>query len=171
MLEGEEESWVGNGLGSKSGFDGTGVMNVLSGCITVASAALADARIDCLDLLAGGVAAVVPGPDQKQTNVLDPCPAEHEQLTSICLVGYLPARDEITELWVKGDLPAETEYSGLGLEGLVDGAITAAKGVQSVLQEAVKESAERWIQRLGAAQATKAADTSTNAVHDVEMKT
>lgn len=36
-----------------------GMMNVLSGCITVASAALADAGIDCVDTVAGGVAALV----------------------------------------------------------------------------------------------------------------
>lgn len=39
--------------------DGWGLMNVLAACINVASAAVADARIDCLDLIAGGVSAVV----------------------------------------------------------------------------------------------------------------
>ncbi|KAF2459144.1 3' exoribonuclease family, domain 1-domain-containing protein, partial [Lineolata rhizophorae] len=37
-----------------------GSLSVLAGCITVASAALADAGIDCLGLVAGGVAALVP---------------------------------------------------------------------------------------------------------------
>ena len=170
VLEGEEDSWAGEVQRSNRGFEGAAMMNVLAGCFTVSSAALADARIDCLDLLAGGVASVVPGPGQRRIKLLDPCPAEHEELTSICVVGYLPARDEITELWVKGDLPAEVDASGLGLEGLVEGAINAAKGVQGVLQEAVRESAERWIQRLGAGQVAKAADTNTNDVHDVEME-
>jgi exosome complex component MTR3 len=171
VLEGEEDSWVGNGLGSKRGLEGAGMMNVLAGCLTVASAALADARIDCLDLLAGGVAAIVPESDQTKIKLLDPCPTEHEELTAICVVGYLPARDEITELWIKGDLPAETEASGVGLESLVDSAINAARGAQNVLQEAIKESAERWIQKLGSTQATMSTAATTNAAHDVEMGT
>ena len=171
VLEGEEDSWMGIGQSSKAGLEGAGIMNVLAGCLTVASAALADARIDCLDLMAGGVAAIVPGPGESRIKLLDPCPAEHEELASICVVGYLPARDEITELWVKGDLPAEVAAPGLGIEGLMESAIDASKGVQGVLQEAVKESAERWIQKLGAGQASKTTSTTTNNVHDVEMKT
>ena len=170
VLEGEEDSWVANGLSSKGGFEGAGMMNVLAGCLTVASAALADARIDCLDLMAGGVAAAVPESDQTKARLLDPCPTEHEELTAICVVGYLPTRDEITELWVKGDLPAETEAHGMGLESLVDAAANAARGVQAVLQEAVRESAERWVQKLGSTQATVATATTTNAARDAEMK-
>jgi exosome complex component MTR3 len=146
------------------------MMNVLAGCLTVASAALADARIDCLDLLAGGVAAIVSGPDRTRMKLLDPCPAEHEELNAICVVGYLPARDEVTELWVKGDLPTKTEDSGLGLETLVDGAINTARGVQSVLREAVKESAEHWAQKIASTPATLASKSNVNAAHDVEMK-
>jgi exosome complex component MTR3 len=170
VLEGEEDSWSGNGQNNQGVFEGVGMMNILAGCLTVASAALADARIDCLDLLAGGVAAVVPGANQTRTKLLDPCPAEHDELTSICVVGYLPARDEITELWVKGDFPAEVDAPGLGLDGLVEAAINAAKGVHGVLREVVKESAEQWISKLGSSQATKTTATSTHATQDVEMK-
>jgi exosome complex component MTR3 len=171
VLEGEEDNWIGNTLDSKSGVEGWGMMNVLGGCLTVASAALADARIDCLDLLAGGVAAIVPGSDQTKMKLLDPRPTEHEALTAICVVGYLPTRDEVTELWVKGDLPVEIEASGLGLESLMDGAINAAKGVQAVLQEAVQESAEQWIQKLGPVQAAMTTSTAAHAAHDDKMKT
>jgi exosome complex component MTR3 len=171
VLEGEEDNWIGNTLDSKSGVEGSGMMNVLGGCLTVASVALADARIDCLDLLAGGVAAIVPGSDQTKMKLLDPRPTEHEVLTAICVVGYLPTRDEVTELWVKGDLPVEIEGSGLGLESLMDGAINAAKGVQAVLQEAVQESAEQWIQKLGPVQAAMTTSTAAHAAHDDKMKT
>jgi exosome complex component MTR3 len=170
VLEGEEDGWLVNRTTSKGAFENAGMMNVLAGCLTVASAALADARIDCLDLLAGGVAAIVPGPDQTRMKLLDPCPTEHEGLNAICVVGYLPARDEVTELWVKGDLPADTEDAGLGLETLVDDAINAARGVQSVLREAVKESAERWVQKIALTQATLTSKANTNAAHDIEMK-
>ncbi len=166
VLEGEDDSETSGGLENKRGLGGVGVMNTLAGCLTVASAALADARIDCLDLLAGGVAAVISDPEERGVKILDPCIAEHEELSSACVVGYLPARDEITQLWVKGDMAAETDSSGL--EGLVDSAVNAAKGVQLVLQEAVKESAERWVQQLKAGKPLKS--TTTNTVHDVEMK-
>jgi len=170
VLEGEEDSWLGNGTVSKGGFENAGMMNVLAGCLTVASAALADARIDCLDLLAGGAAAIVSEPDGTRMKLLDPCPTDHEELNAICVVGYLPARDEVTELWVKGDLATKTDDSGLGLETLVDGAINTARGVQSVLREAVKESAERWAQNIASTPATLSSKSSANAAHDVEMK-
>jgi exosome complex component MTR3 len=140
VLEGDEDSW--NLL--ELGIDGVGMMNVLAGCITVASAALADARIDCLDLLAGGVAAAVSNGKANSSRLLDPCPVEHVEILSACVVGYLPSRDEITEIWVRGDL-AQTGGSGSGFEELVESAVSAARGAQLVQQEAVKESAERWM--------------------------
>ncbi|KAL1957384.1 hypothetical protein VTO42DRAFT_6064 [Malbranchea cinnamomea] len=150
ILEGEDDRWWGDAvsLGPFSGMDGWGLMNVLAGCITVASAAIADARIDCLDLLAGGVAAFVGGKgDTKEskdgTLVLDPNPAEHQEIYSACVVGYMPSRDEITELWLKGDVQSPGSGKFAGHELLVDGAIEAARAVQTVLTEAVKESAER----------------------------
>ena len=80
------------------------MMNVLSGCITVASAAIADAGIDCVDTVSGGVAALVAGSGSDDTIVvLDPVPSEHGEIQAACCVAYLPARDEITNLWFKGD--------------------------------------------------------------------
>lgn len=154
ILEGEDDRWWGDTLSSGpfSGMDGWGLMNVLAGCITVASAAIADARIDCLDLIAGGVAAFVDDNSKKQENndstlVLDPNPAEHQDILSVCVVGYMPSRDEITELWLKGDTPnsaSGAQSKAAGHELLVDGAVEAARAVQTVLIEAVKESAERF---------------------------
>ena len=169
VLEGEEDSPWGYGDNEKRRVDGAGTMNILAGCITVASAALADAGIDCLDLLAGGVAGVVPLSNQKSITILDPSPTEHEELSSVCVVGYLPARDEITELWIRGDLSGAGNDSAPGFEGLVDSAVNAARGARVVLQEAVKESAERRIQLLKAGELTKS--TTMNDVNDVEMKT
>ncbi|TQV93033.1 ubiquitin-protein ligase (Asi3) [Cordyceps javanica] len=60
------------------GIEGWEMMNVLSGCITVASAAIADAGIDCVDTVAGGVAAmVIEDESDEHTVVLDPVPSEH----------------------------------------------------------------------------------------------
>ncbi|KAG5927075.1 3'-5'-exoribonuclease, partial [Claviceps africana] len=47
------------------GIDNWYTMTVLSGCITVASAAIADAGIDCVDAVTGGVAALVMAKGEK----------------------------------------------------------------------------------------------------------
>ena len=134
VLEGEEDAWWADRQGAeKSG--GWGMMSVLAGCITVASAALVDSGIDCVDLVSGGVAALVKDPDREEGEVvLDPAPSEHD-VKAACVVGYLQSRDEITEMWMKGDAASETET-------LVDQAMRAASLARTVLAEAVKEAAE-----------------------------
>ena len=161
VLEGEED----NPFRNEGGVEGAGLMNVLGGCMTVASAALADARIDCLDLLAGVVAGVIQDRNAKLL-VLDPCPSEHESVLAMCVLGYLPNRDEITELWVKGD--AASAGGSDGFETLMDNAVNAAKGVQTILQEAVRESAERSSRQL---KAGVGASNTNHDMNDVDMKT
>ncbi|KAI9836563.1 MAG: hypothetical protein M1819_001195 [Sarea resinae] len=163
VLEGEEDRWWGDEVGGGStgigNVGGWGMMNVLAGCITVASAAIADAGIDCVDLVSGGIAAIVKAPQEHNEDktgsiseslqlVLDPCPSEHRRIVGACVVGYLASRDEITELWLKGDIPPssyDTKDPGqttVGLEKLVDGAVIAAGRSCLVLREALKEAAE-----------------------------
>lgn len=134
VLEGEEDGWWGDaGEGGKAG--GWGMMNVLAGCITVASAALVDAGIDCVDLVSGGVAALTGPPSAGDEGfVLDPCPSEHD-IRAACVVGYLQTRDEVTEMWMKGD-------AGSQAEALIDNAVKAATLTRTVLVEAVKEAME-----------------------------
>lgn len=137
VLEGEEDGWYGVGKeaegSGKAGGGGWGSMSVLAGCVTAASAALVDAGIDCVDLVSGGVAALVAGGDGQDVVVVDPMPAEHE-IKAACLVAYLQSRDEITEMWMKGEAGAE-------LEDLVEQAVKAATLSRSVLVDAVKEAA------------------------------
>jgi exosome complex component MTR3 len=125
------------------------MMNVLAGCITVAGAALVDAGIDCVDLISGGVAAVVAdvpagnrqsGDSSKSVVVLDPSPAEHGLIRSACVVAYLASRDEITQMWMKGDIGDQD-----AMETLLDSAVQAARLTRTVLMEAVRESAEAKI--------------------------
>ena len=103
IIEGDEDGWWGDleGDGSASG-TGWGLLNVLAGCITVASAAITDAGIDCVDVITGGVAALVRSPESKDqmslARILDPCPAEHREIVAACAVAYLASRDEITEI-------------------------------------------------------------------------
>lgn len=102
-------------------------MAVLSGCITVAAAAIADAGIDCVDIVTGGVAALVAneGDQDGQTTVLDPVVSEHKTILAACCVAYLPSRNEITNLWYKGSLsPSELATH----RSLVGKAVLASKG-------------------------------------------
>lgn len=133
VLESEEDDWWRDDDASKRNVGGVGLMNVLAGCVTAASAALVDAGIDCVDLVSGGVAAVTS--EGKGELVVDPCPSEHNDLRAAAVVAYLQSRDELTELWVKGD-------AGEGFETLVDRAVEAAGLSRSVLAEAVREAAE-----------------------------
>jgi exosome complex component MTR3 len=152
VLEGEEDGWWGDsGDGGKGG--GWGMMNVLAGCITVASAALADAGIDCVDLVSGGVAALTGTlSDENGGFVLDPSPSEHD-VRAACVVGYLQSRDEITEVWLKGD-------SGTQSEMLMDQAVKAATLTRTVLAEAVKEATE--VKFAKAAESTNGAPVTGN---------
>lgn len=172
MLEGDEDSHINKELASSieehRRSEGWGTMSILSGCITVASAAIADAGIDCIDLVTGGVAAIVrqtttsftrqqskhrttsTRPENSRTIIQDPCPAEGEEILATCVVGYLPSRDEITEMWVKGDVtdPFNHEQgNGTNLDALMDQAVEAAMATRLVLLEAVKESTEIKMQK------------------------
>ncbi|KAK8161182.1 3' exoribonuclease family, domain 1-domain-containing protein [Phyllosticta citrichinensis] len=180
VLEGEEDGWGGDeagldaGLGRRSLGAGWGLMNVLAGCITVASAAIVDAGIDCVDMVAGGVAAIVRQPrgdgknaqgEEEELFVLDPSPTEHRDLVAACVVGYLPARDEVTELWMKGDVGEKGET-------LVDKAVEAAIITRLVLDEAIKEtSALKFPQLLATGIGSSSGVESSNngASGDVEM--
>ncbi|RPB12838.1 hypothetical protein P167DRAFT_553388 [Morchella conica CCBAS932] len=142
-------------LDCEGGLDGddddgveVGLMNVLAGAITCASAAVADAGIECVDLVSGGVAALVrrapAGGDAMDVDlpapvvVLDPSPADGGQVVSAAVVGYMAGRDEVTLLWTKGAMET-ADQGGDELDLLMDGAITTATAVRLVLNEAVKE--------------------------------
>ena len=172
VLEGEEDCWWGDeesqGVVENVTTGGWGMMSLLSACITVASAAIADAGIDCVDLISGGVAAIIceapnttdhfgQGPKldgarfgvDKQV-VLDPCPSEHRNVKAACVIGYLQSRDEVTEIWAKGDIPGSSVTASPGqisLETLMDGAVEAAVAARLVLIEAIKESTEFKVQK------------------------
>lgn len=135
VLEGEEDSWWGDRLQGNERGGGWGMMTVLAGCITVASAALIDAGIDCVDMVSGGTAALIREAGAKGSQiVLDSSPSEHD-VQAACVVGYLQSRDEVTELWIRGD-PGES------VEALIDQAVKSAVLARTVLAEAVKESLE-----------------------------
>ena len=125
------------------------MMSILSGCITVASAAIVDAGIDCIDLVTGGVAAIVRQPTAPPQVLIDPCPSDHDEIFATCVIGYLQTRDEITELWTKGNVMVSTDRNKantIGFEPLLDGAVEAAVAARLVLTEAIEESTEFKVQ-------------------------
>lgn len=126
VLEGEDEEQV-----TKGSVGGIGNMVVLAGAITASSAALVDAGIDCIDLVSGGVAALA-----GSEVLVDPCPSEHDGLDSVCVVGYLQTRDEVTELWTKGRLGADPQ-------ALVDKAVEGAQLSRQVLSTVLREAVAR----------------------------
>ncbi|KAL8633787.1 hypothetical protein Q9189_000523 [Teloschistes chrysophthalmus] len=146
----------------EGGLSGWGMMSVLAGCITVASAAISDAGIDCIDLVTGGVAGIVRQPQTPggfRTSdgagaqiILDPCPSEHLEILAVCVVGYLSSRDEVTELWTRGNIenpPNGEDSNQLGVEVLVDRAIEAAASSRLVLEAALKEATEAKLENDG----------------------
>jgi exosome complex component MTR3 len=127
-------------------------MVLLAGCISVAGAALACAGIDAVDLVSGGVAALVRSPDSSGDKqrpydaLVDPDFAEHEpkSVMAACCVAYLRSRDEIAGLWTIGDIPLSQSGSekqpatqGEAWEQLLDSAVRAASLSGQVVRAAV----------------------------------
>jgi exosome complex component MTR3 len=113
------------------------------GRCTVASAAITDAGIDCVDMVCGGVAAIIRNPDSNDEKellrILDPCPAEHKHIIAACAVGYLASRDEVTEIWMKGDVGSDPD-------ALVEGATHASVGSLAVVKEVLLDALQAMFQ-------------------------
>ncbi|KAG6017930.1 3'-5'-exoribonuclease [Claviceps lovelessii] len=133
VIEGDRRTTVDDGI------DDWNTMTVLGGCITVASAAIADAGIDCVDTVTGGVAALVIANDNEAEPliVIDPILSEHDTVLAACCVAYLAGRDEMTNLWYRGSLqPADLTAR----RALIARAIMASKGTSKMLSSSLIES-------------------------------
>ncbi|KAJ5980759.1 hypothetical protein N7481_008057 [Penicillium waksmanii] len=129
ILEAEDDRWWGDVPDSHDA--SWGMMNVLAGCV---AALVSDDSTDSSSAL--------------PKLMLDTDPAEHLSIVSACVVAYMPARDEITELWLKGDSSKVSSADGdqrSGHEALIDGAVDAARGAHTVLAEAVRESLQKTL--------------------------
>ncbi|CAJ2501878.1 Uu.00g047310.m01.CDS01 [Anthostomella pinea] len=134
IIEGDQDR---NAPENKSD-EGWDMMNVLSGCITVASAAIADAGIDCVDTVAGGVAALVARqPNSPPAIVLDPAVSEYHKVFAACCVAYLPTRDEITNIWFKGQLPGA---DSMLYNRMVERSLVACRNANRVVITALNET-------------------------------
>ncbi len=142
VLESEDDGEMTSQPRQRRGMNGVENMNVVAGCITVACAALLDARIECLDLVTGGVAATYLNGDGRTLKVLDPSASEDPPLKAACVVGYMPARDEITLVWAKGDIPQNNDEQVPGFDSLFDSAVNAAKASNVVLRQVATDLAQ-----------------------------
>lgn len=134
IVEGDEARHIALDKGSEE-WD---MMNVLSACVTVAAAAIADAGIDCVDTVSGGVAALVAGEKEgEQVLVLDPVPSEHDGILAACCVAYLPMRDEITNIWLKGEVPSTDPMM---YRNLVARAVHASKATGVAVAKSLAEA-------------------------------
>jgi exosome complex component MTR3 len=121
--------------------EGWDTMSVLSGCITVASAAIADAGIDCVDTVAGGVAALVAKDDGTQPFiVLDPVVAAYNKIFAACCVAYLPTRDEVTNVWFKGQLPGADMMI---YNNMVERSLVACRNANRVVVASLNETVKQ----------------------------
>ncbi|KAI5801527.1 3' exoribonuclease family, domain 1-domain-containing protein [Peziza echinospora] len=148
-------SFLGGGGGGSGGAGvDVGLLGVLAGAITCASAAIADAGIECVDLVTGGVSALVrkrglvsigdnSTASQELIVVQDPSPEEHDpnDVIAAYVVGYMAAREELTEIWMRGavDVSLDDDSAESDLDRLMDGAIMAATETRRVLNEGVAE--------------------------------
>lgn len=134
VIEGDQD----RGLSRGDYDEAWDTMNVLSGCVSVASAALADAGIDCVDTVAGGVAALVAdGEESTPRIVVDPVPSQHSKVLAACCVAYLPTRDEVTNLWFKGDVPASDAST---YTKMIESGILASRKANRVLVDSLNET-------------------------------
>lgn len=116
------------------------IMNILGGCISVASAAVVDAGIDCVDTATSGVAALVQTQDPAKTSIiLDPAPPEHANIIAACCVAYLPNRDEVTNLWIRGCMPPDPPNTHCDL---IQMAIQASRATSLAISDSLKETME-----------------------------
>lgn len=97
----------------------------MAAAVNCAAAAVADAGIECVDLVAAGVAAV----GQDGVVRLDPV----GEARAAALVAYMAARDEVTLVWTRGEGGEEE------MEALVESAVGVASRVRGVVNEAVME--------------------------------
>jgi exosome complex component MTR3 len=159
-----------------------GLLNVLAGAITCCSTAIADAGIECFDLVSGGTAALVKVPElegdsmrdmkdvESDTSVLvvDPSPTDGYTILSAAVVGYMAARDELTLVWSKGLISTSASYANEerkdDLDRLIDGAISTAVAVRLVQNAAVKERLLLGMAKAKATGKDKEADTGGDTI-------
>ncbi|GAO17755.1 uncharacterized protein UV8b_07430 [Ustilaginoidea virens] len=114
-------------------------MTVLGGCITVASAAIADAGIDCADTITGGVAAIVmdSGLSGEPFIVHGPMRSKNWVILAVCCVAYMTQRNDVTNLWYKGCLSLPDPSMR---RSLIARAISVCKGMHETIIETLCEA-------------------------------
>jgi len=122
----------------------TGTWNLLAIATNAVSAAIAEARIDVVDLVSASSFALL-----EDGIVIDPS-GEEEQASFGGVVGYMASMGEITDVWISGSLEVEDEDDmhidsghvrlGESLKTVISAAADARLVVNHALMEHVKET-------------------------------
>ncbi|KAG5518762.1 hypothetical protein PMAC_002733 [Pneumocystis sp. 'macacae'] len=75
-----------------------GELSTFAAAITCASAAIADASIECIDLVTGAAAII----NKDNCVIMDPTEEDENDKIFSLVIGYMAIRDELTELWSFG---------------------------------------------------------------------
>ena len=123
----------------------TGTWNLLAIATNAVSAAIAEARIDVVDLVSASSFALL-----EDGIVIDPSGEEEEQASFGGVVGYMASMGEITDVWISGSLEVEVEDDmhidsghvrlGESLKTVISAAADARLVVNHALMEHVKET-------------------------------
>lgn len=124
---------IGNDPSIQESWD---LVHSLSACITVASAAIMDAGIDCVGSVCGGAAVLVSRAAGEVEPETVPLSSRPGNILAACCVAYIPARDELTTLWTKGQL--SPSYSA-HYTALTATAVQAARATQIPLIDSITE--------------------------------
>ena len=136
-----------------------GYLGILAGATTCASAAIAEAGIECIDLVSGGVSALIRSHDDKNAPgspyilVQDPSPEEHVpgEVVAGCAAVYMAHRQEVAAVWFRGSVQVgfSAKSESEDLEILMDGAIAAAVKTREVLEDAIRDRFRYILRRAG----------------------
>lgn len=116
-----------------------GETSTLAAAITCASAAIADASIECIDLVTGSAAVI----NRERRLVMDPTDDDEIGKMFSVVVGYMAVKDELTELWSYGlGLDSKDESR---IDYIIHRCISMASDYRFVLNNAIMQKLEEQL--------------------------
>ncbi|KTW27307.1 hypothetical protein T552_02289 [Pneumocystis carinii B80] len=113
-----------------------GESSTFAAAITCASAAIADASIECVDLVTGSAAVI----NKENCLVMDPTDDDEIEKMFSIVIGYMAVRDELTELWSYGLGLNSIDESKM--DHIINNCISMALDYRFVLNNAIMQTLE-----------------------------
>ncbi|KAG4301783.1 hypothetical protein PCANB_002134 [Pneumocystis canis] len=117
-----------------------GELSTFAAAITCASAAIADASIECIDLVTGAAAIM----NKENCMIMDPTEEDENEKTFSLVVGYMAVRDELTELWSHGLMPSDSINQSESND-IISKCISMASDYRFVLNNAIMQKMEEQL--------------------------